>query len=126
MDSLSTFFSGFDSDTLIAGSILVGSSLLGIAPRVGLGRALTLGWRSAFKTTYPLSVRTNEVNRLRNTFTYLGKGTYTVVIGLKGSGKSCVINTSLNHTFGVVKTNVRKYVLITVCYLLSTFLLSSL
>ena len=32
-------------------------SIAGVIPRVGLARALSLGFKSYFKTTYPLSVR---------------------------------------------------------------------
>ncbi|RYH01490.1 hypothetical protein EON65_48335 [archaeon] len=93
--------------TLIAGSSAVlGLSLLGATPRIGLVRALTLGWRSAVKTTYPLSVRKAEVVALRETLQSLEKGQYVTVIGGKGNGKSCLIDTCLNRTFGVVKTSV--------------------
>ena len=36
-------------------------SVAGIIPRVGFARALSLGYRSYFKTTYPLSVRKSEI-----------------------------------------------------------------
>ena len=37
-------------------------SASGIIPRVGLVRALSLGFKSYFKTTYPLSVRKSGIN----------------------------------------------------------------
>lgn len=96
-----------DAKALLAGSgAVLGLSLLGATPRVGLVRALTLGLRSAIKTTNPLSVRTPEIVALRETLQSLQKGQYVTVIGGKGNGKSCLIDSCLNRTFGVVKTSV--------------------
>ena len=44
-----------------AGSLAL-ISASGIIPRVGLVRALSLGFKSYFKTTYPLSVRKSDIN----------------------------------------------------------------
>lgn len=96
---------GQDEVNLVS-AVLVGLSLLGVTPRVGLVRALTLGWRSAIKTTYPLSVRTAEVVALRKDLQSLQKGQYVAIIGGKGNGKSCLIGTCLNLTFGAIKTSV--------------------
>ena len=81
-------------------------SAAGIIPRVGIGRALTLGWRSYFKTTYPLSVRKSEITQLINSVLSMGKGSYIAVTGGKGIGKSCLIDTTLNRQHGVVKISV--------------------
>jgi hypothetical protein len=81
-------------------------SLAGAIPRVGFVRALNVGWRSYFKKTYPLSVRGDEIKRLDNTVTSLDRGSYITVIGGKGNGKSCLIDTTLNRHYGVVKISV--------------------
>ena len=81
-------------------------SVAGVIPRVGLGRALSLGLKSYFKTTYPLSVRKSEIKQLNDSILLLKKGSYITVTGGKGNGKTCLINTTLNHHLGVVKISV--------------------
>ncbi|RYH05573.1 hypothetical protein EON65_44335 [archaeon] len=61
------------------------SEILAMAPLV---RALTLGW-----PTYSLSVRKGETVALNKTLQTLEKGQYIAVIGGKGNGKSCLIDT---------------------------------
>ena len=78
----------------------------GVIPRVGLVRALSLGYKSYFKTTYPLSVRESEIKQLNDSILLLKKGSYITVTGGKGIGKTCLINTTLNHQLGVVKISV--------------------
>ena len=95
-----------DAETIIAGSAVLGLSLIGATPRVGLVRGLALGWRSAVKTTYPQSVRTADFLALTESLQYLEKGQYIAVIGGKGNGKSCLIDSCLNRTYGVIKTSV--------------------
>jgi len=57
-----------DSEAILGigagGLALVFGSVVGVIPRVGLGRALSLGFKSYFKTTYPLSVRKSEIKQL--------------------------------------------------------------
>ncbi len=48
-------------------------SLAGVTPRVGLLRALSLGFKSYFKTTYPSSVRKSEIKQLNEEKKLLGK-----------------------------------------------------
>ena len=43
------------------GLALVSGSIAGVIPRVGLVRALSLGFKSYLKTIYPLSVRASEI-----------------------------------------------------------------
>jgi hypothetical protein len=81
-------------------------SAAGVIPRVGFGRAITLGWRSYFRTTSPLSVRKSEIQQLNDSILCMEKGSYITVIGGKGNGKSCLIDTTLNRHFGVVKISV--------------------
>ena len=92
--------------TLLAGSTAVIGLSIGVK-KVGLVRALTLGWRSAIKMTYPLSVRTAEIDALKESLQSLQQGQYVTVLGRKGSGKSRLIDTALNRTYGVIKTSVR-------------------
>ena len=81
-------------------------SAAGVIPRVGLVRALTFGWESYFKKSYPLSVRATEIKRLNESILSMEKGSYITVIGGKGNGKSCLIDTTLNGHLGVAKIGV--------------------
>ena len=88
------------------GLALVSGSIAGVIPRVGLVRALSLGFKSYFTTTYPLSVRKSEIKQLNDMILRLKNGSYIIVTGEKGNGKTCLINTTLNHHHGVVKISV--------------------
>ena len=90
----------------ILGAGLALISVAGVIPRVGLVRALSLGYKSYFKTTYPLSVRKSEIKQLSDSILWMGKGYYITVTGGKGFGKSCLIDTTLNNHLGVVKISV--------------------
>ena len=81
-------------------------SAAGVIPRVGFVRALTLGYKSYFKTTYPLSVRKSEIKQLNDSILWMDKGDYITVTGGKGIGKTCLIDTTLNRHHGVVKISV--------------------
>ena len=81
-------------------------SVAGVIPRVGLVRALSLGFKSYFETTYPLSVRKSEIKHLNDLILRMKKGSYITVIGGKGNGKTCLIDTTLNRHLGVVKISV--------------------
>ena len=81
-------------------------SAAGVLPRVGLVRALSLGFKSYFETTYPLSVRKSEIKHLNDLILRMKKGSYITVIGGKGNGKTCLIDTTLNRHLGVVKISV--------------------
>ena len=81
-------------------------SAAGVLPRVGLVRALSLGFKSYFETTYPLSVRKSEIKQLNDLILRMKKGSYITVIGGKGNGKTCLIDTTLNRHLGVVKISV--------------------
>ena len=84
-------------------------SLVGAMPRVGLVRAFTLGWRSYFKTTFPLCVRKSEIQQLNNSILCMKRGSYITVIGGNGNGKSCLIDTTLNRHHGVVEISVSSF-----------------
>lgn len=95
-----------DSDAIVGGLALL--SVAGVIPRVGLGRAVTLAFRSCFRKTYPLSVRKSEIDQLYNSIDSMEKGSYIIVTGSKGIGKSCLLDSCLNHDGGVVKIMVRR------------------
>ncbi len=88
------------------GLALISGSVAGYIPRVGLVRALSLGLKSYFKTTYPLSVRKSEIKQLNDSILRLKKGSYITVTGGEGNGKTCLVDTTLNHHLGVVKISV--------------------
>jgi len=89
-----------------AGGLALGS-VAGLIPRVGLGRALWIGVKSHFKTNYPLSVRQVEIKQLSDSILWMEKGDYITVTGGKGIGKTCLIDTTLNRHFGVVKISTK-------------------
>ena len=99
-----------DSEAILGvgagGLALVSGSIAGVIPPVGLVRALSLGFRSYFKTTYPLSVRASEIKQLNDSILRMKKGSYITVTGGKGNGKTCLIDTTLNGHLGVVKISV--------------------
>ena len=88
------------------GLALFSGSIAGVIPRVGLVRALSLGFKSYFKTTYPLSVRKSEIKQLSDSIQWMENGDYITVTGGKGIGKTCLIDTTLNRHLGVVKISV--------------------
>jgi hypothetical protein len=81
-------------------------SASGAVPKVGIFRALSLGWRNVFRTISPISVRQREINLVISDVENLTHGGYVVVTGGKGHGKSCLIDTALNHRKGVIKISV--------------------
>jgi hypothetical protein len=85
---------------------LISGSVAGFIPRVGLVRALSLGFKSYFKTTYPLSVRASEIKQLNDSILRMKKRSYITVTGGKGNGKTCLIDTTLNRHLDVVKISV--------------------
>ena len=99
-----------DSEAILGvgagGLALVSGSIAGVIPPVGLVRALSLGFRSYFKTTYPLSVRASEIKQLNDSILRMKKGSSIVVTGEKGNGKTCLIDTTLNRRRGVAKISV--------------------
>ena len=87
-------------------ALVTTGSVAGFIPPVGLVRALSLGFKSYLKTTYPLSVRATEIKQLNDSLLRMKKGRYITVTGEKGNGKTCLIDTSLNGHLGVVKISV--------------------
>jgi hypothetical protein len=80
---------------------------LGLVPRAGPGRALALALRSRFaRAPSPQSARAADVRELRETLASISARHYVVVQGPKGVGKTCVVSTALQHTCGVVVSEV--------------------
>jgi len=80
---------------------------LGLVPRAGPGRALALALRSRLaRAPSPQSARAADVLALRETLANTSQGRYVVVQGPKGVGKSCVVETALQRTCGVVVVEV--------------------
>ena len=69
-----------------------------LVSKVGVGRAITLGMKSIFTPLNTVSVRKHEIELVRQ---YLNNtrtnDQYVVVIGGKGLGKSCLVNTKLDE-----------------------------
>ena len=104
-----------DHFTSIAASIAAGTAAVAApvaafaaAPRVGPLRALTLGLRSRLFMRAPrVSQRTQELASLRAKLSFPPSEQYIIVSGPKGVGKSCIVNTVMQETFGVVRVNVQ-------------------
>jgi hypothetical protein len=83
-------------------------SAAGLIPRIGPGRAIWIGIRSRFaRKPEPLSIRSEEIAEIKSML--LRKKfneTYLVVTGEKGVGKTCLLNTVLNKTPGVIRVSV--------------------
>lgn len=92
----------------IAGALTATISVAGLAPRLAPRRALWIGVRSRFgfnKT--PLSVRATDLKIIRAHITKKSWGQkYLVVIGDKGVGKSCLLDTATNKTAGIIRIKV--------------------
>lgn len=75
-----------DSKALFVGGAggLVLVSISGAIPRVGFVRAFSVGWRSYFDKTYPLSVRKFDIQLLDDLIKSMEKGSYITVLGGKG------------------------------------------
>ncbi len=79
----------------------------GVVPRVGPLRALVLGLSSRiFLRANPVSQRTQEIASLRSSLASKNKDLYSIVMGPKGVGKTCVVDTAIEATFGVVSVGV--------------------
>ena len=78
----------------------------GLAPRLGPGRAIALAARSRFSAegTRP-SQRSSEVTHLRTMTANAAADHYCVVVGPKGVGKTCIVDTATSRTWGVVRVD---------------------
>lgn len=91
---------------------VLGGAGIGIAAlsiyRIGSGvtRALTLGWKSYFKTIHSESVRKSDLNMLTGMLVWGSVRNYIAVTGRTGIGKTCMINTVLHRRHGVVEISV--------------------
>ena len=94
--------------TIITGLGIGGTlaAATGVTPKIGVLRAFTVGLRSYFKSSYPISVRKDEIKFLRVCLQSSTRGDYIAVTGGKGIGKSNAIDTALRGYFGVVKFSV--------------------
>lgn len=82
------------------------SSVMGVVPRVGLGRAITLAFQSLVNHVPTKSIRKIEISSLSTSVSALRRGQYILVTGGKGVGKSCLIQTALQQHLGVVNISV--------------------
>ena len=79
----------------------------GLVPRVGPGRAFVLGLSSRiFLRAKTVSQRTKEVEKMRTALSNANKDQYVVVAGPKGVGKTCIVETATERTFGVMSVRV--------------------
>ena len=79
----------------------------GLVPRVGPGRAFVLGLSSRiFLRAKTVSQRTVEVEKMRTALSNANRDQYVVVAGPKGVGKTCIVETATERTFGVMSVRV--------------------
>jgi len=90
--------------TVIVGAITAITSVYGFGVKSGMLPALTIGYGT--KQPVDVSVRVDEISSLKDLVSTLSgpsNQSYIVVEGDKGIGKSCLIETALKDTKGVVK-----------------------
>jgi len=101
------FFEIFSHMVSIIGSLMTATTVftaLPFAPKIGLGRACMLGIRSKFTKPQKQSQRKSDIEIILRKYVNnksLEADQYLVVQGQKGIGKTCVIRTALQRTFGV-------------------------
>jgi hypothetical protein len=79
---------------------------IGLVPRLGPMRAIVLALSTRFRRAQDVSQRTNELHMLRSMLSSSQKAQYVIVSGPKGVGKTCLVDTTLQYTFGVVSVRV--------------------
>ena len=82
------------------------AAALGLAARFGPMRAIVLALSTRFRRAQDVSQRANEVRTLRSMLSTVRKDQYVVVSGPKGVGKTCLVDTALQYTVGVVSVYV--------------------
>ena len=82
------------------------AALAGLAPRIGPLRAVVLALSSRFSRAQDQSQRAAELRALRSTLSATQRDQYVVVSGPKGVGKTCLVDTALQFSFGVVSVRV--------------------
>ena len=82
------------------------AALAGLAPRIGPLRAVVLALSSRFSRAQDQSQRAAELHALRSTLSATQRDQYVVVSGPKGVGKTCLVDTALQFSFGVVSVRV--------------------
>ena len=108
IDSVNSFFDHILNPKALIG-LGTGAAVIsasGIAPKVGLGRAVVLAFRTAFSSQSIQSARTSEIQNLLKQVNKLSHDRYIVVTGGKGMGKSTLIKSALNRHLGVVEISV--------------------
>jgi hypothetical protein len=109
MESVSLFSSVIGDPNLLFFTISVGLGGLAMAtgrvPRAGPGRAFVIAVSSFLRPARrPFSWNTESLARLNNHLAVRDWGSeYIVVIGPKGVGKTCLINTALNNRAGIIR-----------------------
>ena len=100
LDEVFSYFREF-LPLLAAGGIAV--SATGLA-RIGPGRAVSIALRSRFASKpVPESLRLAEIQQIKGMISKAQSQSYVVVTGVKGVGKTCLINTVTSKTPGVIK-----------------------
>jgi hypothetical protein len=82
------------------------AALAGLVPRLGPVRAIVLALSTRFRRAQDVSQRTTELHSLRSMLSSVQKAQYVIVSGPKGVGKTCLVDTTLQYTFGVVSVYV--------------------
>jgi hypothetical protein len=91
----------------ILSALTTAASSLGIIPRIGPVRALTLAFRSKIRGSHhPISQRIQDIHNLKEELKIMEKEEYIAITGAKGIGKSCIVNTVTRYTCGVISVQV--------------------
>jgi hypothetical protein len=103
--SVGEFLSNAKALLGIGAAVTIMSST-GVVPKVGVGRAFVLAWSPVFSSLPTRCIRNFDIKKLQNTLDSLAGGSYMVVTGGKGFGKSCMIQTALHRRLGVINVGV--------------------
>ena len=82
------------------------AALAGLMPRVGPMRATVLALSTRFSRAQDLSQHATELHTLISMLSAVQRDQYVVVAGPKGVGKTCMVDTALQFTVGVVSVRV--------------------
>jgi hypothetical protein len=82
------------------------AALAGLVPRLGPMRAIVLALSTRFRRAQDVSQRVDDVRTLHSMLSSVQKAQYVIVSGPKGVGKTCLVDTTLQYTVGVVSVRV--------------------
>jgi hypothetical protein len=100
----------YDAEIAFWGGIGI-LSIVGLFPRIGMVRCLTIRYKNKFRPVSHLSRRTEEVVNLQRMVKFLNNSNFIGIAGSKRVGRTTLVNTALADRAGVVFVKVRPFVI---------------